>query len=88
MLYYSLRDRKAELYIMPFSAKSTPDAMRQVAMACSKSDSVLSTYRADYDLYQLSDFDESSGLFTPPFPPKFICSLDSLITPEVPDAVA
>lgn len=61
--YYSIFDSKAEAYLPPFASKTHATALRSLEMAVDNEQHDLYRFAQDYTLYQVSVFDEETGLF-------------------------
>lgn len=62
---YSIYDSKAEAYVRPFFAPTKGLALRSVLAALQDPNHDLSKYPADYTLFELGEWDDQTGLFTP-----------------------
>lgn len=62
---YSIYDVKAGAYLQPMFFKSTPEALRAFGDACNDPESVFFKHAEDYSLYELGQYNDSSGQFIP-----------------------
>jgi len=77
---FSIYDKKALAHTDVFHFPQIGQAIRQIEDLL-KSQHPLAKHPADYDLYQLGEFDDVSGLITPLTPVLFIQTALSLTTP-------
>lgn len=63
MNMYSIRDKKAGIFIGPFFVRHEIDAIRRCLGAMSDSASLLTQYPEDYDLWCLGKFNDENGDF-------------------------
>lgn len=79
---YSLFDKKAGSYSKPFFVAHIAEAMRSVQMALEDGKSMFAKFPADYALYLMGTFDESTGFLTPPASgmPQFSIEVISLVS--------
>ena len=59
----TIRDRAADVYGQPVFVSSLGAALRSFGDEINNKESVLSKHPDDYDLYELGEFDDNSGLF-------------------------
>ena len=59
---FSVYDQKAEAYLLPFFFKNTGEAMRAFTTAINDSGSTLGKHYADYNLFEVGEFDDSTAL--------------------------
>lgn len=80
MKLFSLFDRKASSYGLPVFYPSSAEAIRSVTVAVndSASKSAVALFSADFDLYELGDWDYSQGCITCEYAPAFLLNLGSL----------
>lgn len=79
---YSIYDKKAKVFGLPFHAPSDVVAMRQVSVAAKDPQLQLAMFPDDFDLYQIGYFDDQTGKITVPGVPVFViavCSLSKLM---------
>lgn len=62
---FAVYDSKAEAYIQPFFSQTIGTATRSFEQAVNTPDHDFSRYGADYTLFHLGDFDQSTGTWTP-----------------------
>lgn len=60
---FSIKDSKAGIFMPPFLQNSHGEAERTFNKYTHKSDSMISQYPDDYDLYFMGDFDDNTGKF-------------------------
>lgn len=63
MKMYSVFDKKASFFSIPFPAKTQGEAVRTVGDAVNTPGTLLSMHPGDFALYQTGSFDEESGIF-------------------------
>lgn len=61
---YSIYDSKAEAYLRPFYAPSKGLALRSVLAALEDPNHDLRKYPGDFTLFELGEWDDSTGLYT------------------------
>lgn len=61
---YSVFDSKAEAYLRPFFAPTRGLAIRSFADAINDKASDMAKHAADYTLFEIGEFDDSTGLLT------------------------
>lgn len=84
---FAIFDKKALAYVDVFHFPHVGQAIRQLEDLL-KTQHPVAKHPADYDLYQLGDFDNVSGEITPSTPPKFIQTALSLSTNSMPHLVS
>lgn len=57
---YSVYDSKVEAYMKPFYMRARGEAIRSFAQEVNRSDSDLGKYPADFTLFEIGTFDEST----------------------------
>lgn len=63
---YAVRDAKAEAFPRPpFFVSATGLAVRMFTDACNDPGTELGKYPADFTLFEIGDFDQQDGTFTP-----------------------
>ena len=62
MRIFSVYDSKAEAYLQPFFALTTAAGVRMFQRAAMDASSDFHLFAADYTLFELGEFDQSSGL--------------------------
>ncbi len=76
---YSIFDNKALVYAPPFYAANAAVAKRIVSDAASDPNSSLNRHPGDYVVYQVGNFNDANGQFTPVSPLVHICDVVSLM---------
>ena len=61
---FSVYDSKAQAYLPPFYNPAVGSAIRAFADAINDSQAPFAKHAGDYVLYQVGEFDDSTGLFT------------------------
>jgi len=69
---FSVFDIKAAVFSSPFVSIRNETAIRDFNNACADPDSMLSKNPGDYSLYELGEFDDTTGFITPANPIKMI----------------
>lgn len=62
MTIFAIYDKKAEYFLQPMFSRNVSQMIRDLDQVVSDEKSVLHRFPADFALYQLGDFDESSGV--------------------------
>lgn len=78
---YSIRDRKASVYLAPFVSRSETDALRQISASLRDSqiaDTPIGQHPEDFTLTRVGSFDDETGQIEPLTSPYVVCSLDEL----------
>lgn len=76
---YATYDRKAAVYLAPFFVQHEPEALRAFTEAVVSSDTPLSQYPADFDLFRIGNFELETGhLDVEPHPVPVINGLVAL----------
>lgn len=82
MKMFSIFDSKISAYLQPFFVLSNGAAIRAMTDVCNDKGHTFNLHPEDYTLFELADFDESSGQITPLNTPKPIIKVIELIQPE------
>jgi len=61
---FSVYDSKAKAFIQPFYAPNAAVASRMISDAVEQRDHMFHKHAADYTLYQIGEFDETTGLLS------------------------
>jgi len=77
---YTIRDKKAGIYLMPFCCHSDGEAARQIDhIVNSEEKNQIADYPEDYDLYKIGYFDDvETGSITAIEKPAFVVALATL----------
>lgn len=81
MKIYSIRDKKLQSFNMPFVAENEVVATRQFGILAKDPAAQLSHYADDFDLYELGEFEPTTGKLTA-VEPKFLigaCSFQKMV---------
>jgi hypothetical protein len=78
MKIFSVRDTQVEAFLQPFFSPTMGAAIRSLTEAVNDPQHTFAKHAADYSLYTLAEFDDSSGVITPNDPHR-ICGLMDLI---------
>lgn len=76
MNLFTIKDSKSATYGAPFASPNGGSATRTVAMAMEDKTSLLARYPADFELWQVGTFDESTAQLSSA--PEFIVNLSTL----------
>lgn len=76
---FAVHDVKAEAFGNPMFMNNEQIAIRGLAGAVADPASVLSQSPEDFNLYELGEYDDNSGLITPLDRPKLVCSALSVV---------
>ena len=80
---YSIYDKTAKRFAMPFPAASKAGAIRQVALETqNKKDSVLVKYAKDFALYLVEEFDIETGKFANYKEPVFVMEMQDIVNAD------
>lgn len=74
--YYSLKDVKASVFGEPQAFRHIHDCLRAIANTVNNEKTTLFKYPADFEIWLLAKFDESTGEFSST--PTFIMSVANL----------
>lgn len=84
---YSLFDKKANAYLTPVYFSNAAEANRMLQTVVQTSDNNISRYPEDFVLYQLGEYDNSSGRFTSLDTPLFVSNATSYKKPVIKEEV-
>lgn len=70
---YAVYDSKAEAYMQPIFYKTEGEALRAFTNACKLPEHPFHENAEDFTLFQLGDFDDTTGLMAPFTTPKPLC---------------
>lgn len=73
---YSVRDIKAALYGQPFALANRNVAIRTFTSWCADPSSFFSKYPGDFQLFEVGEFDQNTGIFTPAQPDYLVSATD------------
>lgn len=62
---FTVYDSKVEAYMTPFFAPTVGAALRSWETAVNDGQSMMSKHPGDYSLFEVAEFDEKTGSFTP-----------------------
>ena len=79
MKCFSVFDTKANMFGVPFFAVSVGVASRLFADLVADNRSTIYRYPADFALYEIGDFNETSGLFTSLDRPNHVCNASEFV---------
>lgn len=79
----SIYDLKACVFHRPICAVNTGAAMRDFGDATKDEKSILCTHPEDFQLYEIGEFDDNTGLVTSLTPMKLLCSATDFTTTRV-----
>lgn len=78
---FSIYDKKAETFSMPFPAINKGAAIRQLNMEVnSERESLLKKFPEDYSLYLVEEFNTESGLFKGYEKPLFVIEIKDVVS--------
>ncbi len=82
MIMFSIRDQKSDGFNRPFFSATRATAMREVSLGL-RDDSPMSVYAQDFKLFEIGEFDPTSGVVTCEVShPHHVCDVSELV--EVP----
>lgn len=64
MKLFTVWDAKAEAYLQPFFCPTKGQALRSFSAAVNKPDHDLHLYAEDYSLFEIGEWDDSTGIIT------------------------
>lgn len=76
---YSIYDRKALVYHLPFYALNDAVAVRTLSDVVADPQSMFSRHPNDYVLYQVGEFDDGNGTLTPTVPAVHVIDAATLV---------
>lgn len=76
---FSIYDKQAQKFGYPFPAPGKGAAIRQIALEMQGKSNVIVKYPADFALYQVEEFEESTGKFKGYKEPIFVMELTDII---------
>lgn len=82
MYIIAVRDNAVETYMQPSFVAHNGAAIRAFMDHCKNPESDFAKHPEDYDLFSLGEFDDSTGLFSPPFggqPIRLMRAIDSIV---------
>ena len=80
MKCFSVFDTKANVFGVPFFALTVGVASRLFADLVADFQSTVNRYPADFALYEMGDFNETSGLFTSLDRPNHVCNASEFVS--------
>lgn len=78
MKIYAVRDAAVEAFLQPFFSPTDASAVRSLTIVVNDEKHEFYKHAADYSLWDLGDFDDTSGVLTPTVPIKRIVSCEAL----------
>lgn len=75
---FAVFDAKARAFGMPFFAHNAAMAQRNVGMAMRDPSSILGQHAEDFQLFEVSEFDDATGMFAASAIPVVVCNLSTL----------
>lgn len=80
MNVYSLHDRQLRQFGQLMLERNDFGIQRGLADGiASHAESIMFKHPGDFDLFQVAEFDEESGVVTPLMPPRRVCGVDELV---------
>jgi len=77
---FTLRDKKVEVFGLPFCAQNEKAAQRMVQQSMEMTNSQIGRYPEDFDVYEIAEFDDNNGQINHDVHhPHFVCSAVSLV---------
>lgn len=73
-LVFAVRDIKISCFNVPFIADNEITAIRSLTQAMMQSETLLTSFPADFELFQLAEYDDIQGKYKNLDMPKFIIS--------------
>ena len=64
---FSVYDCKAKAYLQPFHVNNSAVATRMIADAVADPNHMFNKHAADYTLFEIAEFDDETGQFTPDY---------------------
>lgn len=81
---FSVRDMKAEAFLQPYFSPTQGSALRAFGDACDKKDSPFYLHPADYILYEIGTYDDSTGMLGSINPVKMMATAADFVEKRVP----
>lgn len=75
---YVIRDEKSGLFDPPVLFHNRGDAMRGFSTVFQNSNSMMSRFPNDYVIYEIGEFDDTTGKITSLDLPELVCRLEDL----------
>jgi hypothetical protein len=79
---YAVRDAKAEFYSQPFYKRTHGEAERDFSVLVNDQKSTVHPFPQDYDLFWLGDYEDKTGIMSPPETPLHIAKAIDLVQKE------
>lgn len=79
VMCYAIKDKKANLFNLPFWYKNLVECMRNVEVACNDRNSNLNRFSHEYALYLICSMDDETGAVLCSDEPNMVCEIASLI---------
>lgn len=87
VMVFSVLDRAAARFDLPFFARSRQEACRNLAYNLSANpDSLMTRYADQYALYFIGEYDDESAIIEPAHP-NFVCNLPDLLNKDAFEAL-
>lgn len=84
MQIYSIFDKKAVSFGQPWPAPSIAEATRSVQVVASEGKAMIAKFPADFALYQVGHWDQTTGCITPTSHggPQLVLEVAALVQPQ------
>ncbi len=91
LMIYTVYDKKAQIYHPPYYCHNVGHATRMFKTMFQQKESVINQYPEDFQVFELGEFNDSTGKMIGYQQPNFICTAADLISvdlqkPEVKNA--
>jgi hypothetical protein len=73
---FSVYDKAVGAYLQPFFSRSKGEALRSFTSACNEDKHQFNVHSSDYVLFDIGEFDDASGLFSPREPSRIISAIE------------
>lgn len=83
---YAVYDHTARIHTAPFTARNDEEATRGFAQAVNTPGHQFGLYPADFNLFYLGEFDDSTGVIEPATPSSVVNGLHVQVKKSVPAA--
>lgn len=76
---FTIRDARAKAYMQPFFSLNSDTAIRSVEMCLRDPNHEFSKNPNDYSVYEIGEYDDTTGMVEPGVQPEYVCNLVDLI---------
>ena len=76
---YSVFDVKSKIFHPPQFCHNQEHALRYFAMQFKDSSTVMAQYPADFQIFDVGTYDDSTAEIVPTYPPTFVCHVSDIV---------